>query len=64
MEMDAKVEENVQYYEFLDFVQEISKKTKSIQKNSIIVVFRNFDAKIFRTKIEKQIANIDKMLAE
>ncbi|MFX0177235.1 MAG: hypothetical protein ACFE85_13535 [Candidatus Hodarchaeota archaeon] len=62
--MDAKVEENVQYYEFLDFVQEISKKTKLIQKNSIIVVFRNFDAKIFRNRIEKQIANIDKMLAE
>ena len=64
MEMDAKVEENVQYYEFLNFVQEISKKTKLIQNNSIKVVFQNFDICIFKNRIEKQIANLDKMLSE
>lgn len=64
MEMDARVEENVQYYEFLNFVQEMSKKTKSLQSNSIKVVFQNFDVCIFKNRIEKQIAKLDKMLSE
>jgi len=59
--MDSKIEENVQYYEFLNFVQEISKKAKSIQSNSIKVVFQNFG---FRNRIEKQIAELDKMLSK
>lgn len=59
--MDSKVEENVQYYEFLNFVQEISKKAKSIQNNSIKVVFQNFG---FRNRIEKQIAELDKRLSK
>jgi len=61
MKMDSKIEENVQYYEFLNFVQEISKKAKSIQSNSIKVVFQNFG---FRNRIEKQIAELDKMLSK
>ncbi|KON28841.1 hypothetical protein AC481_00290 [miscellaneous Crenarchaeota group archaeon SMTZ-80] len=64
MEMDARVEENVQYYEFLNFVQEMAKKTKSLQSNSIKVVFQNFDVCIFKNRIEKQIAKLDKMLSE
>ena len=62
--MDARVEENVQYYEFLNFVQEMAKKTKSLQSNSIKVVFQNFDVCIFKNRIEKQIAKLDKMLSE
>ncbi|MFW9938954.1 MAG: hypothetical protein ACFFD5_15010 [Candidatus Thorarchaeota archaeon] len=59
--MDSKIENNVQYYEFLNFVQEISKKAKSIQNNSIKVVFQNFG---FRNRIEKQIAELDKRLSK
>ncbi|MFX1588620.1 MAG: hypothetical protein ACFFC1_10720 [Promethearchaeota archaeon] len=59
--MDSKIEDNVQYYEFLNFVQEISKKAKSIQNNSIKVVFQNFG---FRNRIEKQIAELDKRLSK
>jgi hypothetical protein len=64
MEMDAKVQEKVRYYEFLAFVQDISKKTKSIQNNSIKVVFQNFDSLILRNRLEKQIANLDQLLSE
>lgn len=59
--MDSKIEDNVQYYEFLNFVQEISKKAKTIQNNSIKVVFQNFG---FRNRIEKQIAELDKRLSK
>ncbi|MFX1357413.1 MAG: hypothetical protein ACFFA8_08995 [Promethearchaeota archaeon] len=59
--MDSKIEDNVQYYEFLNFIQEISKKAKSIQNNSIKVVFQNFG---FRNRIEKQIAELDKRLSK
>jgi len=60
--MDAEIEENIGYYEFLNFIQEISKNLNSIQKQAKIIVYQNYDLCILKKNINKQIADIDKLL--
>ncbi|TES99249.1 MAG: hypothetical protein E3J90_04955 [Promethearchaeota archaeon] len=60
--MNKIVENNVEYYEFLSVIHEISKKSQSIQKDSIRKVYQNYDLRIYRIKLEKEIAELIKLI--
>ena len=60
--MNELVENNVGYYEFLSVIHEISKKSQSIQKDSIKKVYQNYDLRLYRIKLEKEIAELDKLI--
>ena len=60
--MNEVVENDVGYYEFLSIIHEISKKSQSIQKDSIKKVYQNYDLRLYRIKLEKEIAELDKLL--
>ena len=64
MIMDQLVELGIGYYEFLSVVHEISKKSQSIQKASIKKVYQNYDLRLFRRKLDKEIAELDKLLVK
>ena len=56
------VENNVEYYEFLSVIHEVSKKSQSIQKDYIKKVYQNYDLSLYRIKLEKEIAELDKLI--
>ncbi len=60
--MNKLVENNVDYYEFLSVIHEVSKKSQSIQKDSIKKVYQNYDLRLYRIKLEKEIAELDKLI--
>jgi len=60
--MNELVENNVEYYEFLSVIHEISKKSQSIQKDLIKKVYQNYDLRLYRIKLEKEIAELDKLI--
>ena len=60
--MNELVENNVEYYEFLSVIHEISKKSQSIQKDLIKKVYQNYDLRLYRRKLEKEIAELDKLI--
>ena len=60
--MNELVESNVEYYEFLSVIHEISKKSQSIQKDLIKKVYQNYDLRLYRRKLEKEIAELDKLI--
>ncbi|NVM44950.1 MAG: hypothetical protein HWN79_08530 [Candidatus Lokiarchaeota archaeon] len=60
--MNELAEINFGYYEFLTIIHEISKKSQSIQKESIRKVYENYDLKLYRRKLENEIAKLDKLL--
>jgi hypothetical protein len=60
--MNELVESHVEFYEFLSVVHEISKKSQSIQKYSIKKVYQNYDLNLYRLKLEKEIAELDKLI--
>jgi len=62
--MDESVENNIGYYEFLSVIHEISKKSQSIQKNLIKKVYQNYDLRLYRIKLEKEIAELDKLIVK
>ena len=64
--MNEVVENNVEYYEFLSVIHEISRKPHfiAIQKDYIKKVYQNYDSKLYRIKLEKKIAELDKLLAK
>jgi len=62
--MDVKMDDNVEYYEFLNFVHEISKKLKSIQKDSTIIIFRNFNLCLVKKELDTQIEKLDQLLVK
>ena len=57
-------ENNVGYYEFLSVIHEVSKKSQSIQKDSIRKVYQNYDLRVYRIKLEKEIAELDKLIVK
>ena len=61
--MNVKMESNVEYYEFLDFVNKSSKKQKSIQKNAAKIVFENFHLCLIKKELEIEIQKITKLLS-
>ena len=60
--MNELVEKNIDYYEFLGVIHEISKKSQSIQKDLIKKVYQNYDLRSYRIKLEKEIAELDKLI--
>ena len=60
--MNELKEDNIGYYEFLSVIHEISKKSQSIQKYSIQKVYHNYDLRLYRKKLEKEIAELDKLI--
>ena len=60
--MNELVENDVEYYEFLSVIHEISKKSQSIQKDLIKKVYQNYDLRLYRIKLEKEIAELDKLI--
>jgi len=60
--MNELVENNVEYYEFLSVIHEISRKSQSIQKDLIKKVYQNYDLRQYRRKLEKEIAELDKLI--
>ena len=60
--MIEPVEYNNGYYEFLTNIHEISKKSQSIQKDSIKKVYENYDLRLYRIKLDKEIEKLDKLL--
>ena len=60
--MNKLVENDVEYYEFLSVIHEISKKSQSIQKDYIKKVYQNYDLRLYRKKLEKEIAELDKLI--
>jgi len=60
--MNESVENNVDYYEFLSIIHEISNKSQSIQKDYIKKVYENYDSRLYRKKLEKKIAELDKLI--
>jgi len=60
--MDVKMDDNVEYYEFLNFVHNISKKLKSIQNDSTIIIFRNFDLRLVKKELDTKIEKLDQLL--
>jgi len=60
--MNKLVENNVEYYEFLSVIHEVSKKSQSIQKDYIKKVYQNYDLRLYRKKLEKKIAELDKLI--
>lgn len=58
------VEKNVGYYEFLSVIHEVSKKSQSIQKDSIRKVYQNYYLRVYRIKLEKEIAELDKLIVK
>lgn len=60
--MDVKMDNNVEYYEFLNFIHEITKKLKSIQNDSTIIIFRNFDLCLVKKELDTKIEKLDQLL--
>jgi len=60
--MNQLAERDIGYYEFLTLIHEISKKSQSIQKEAIKKVYQNYDLRLCRIKLDKEIAKLDKLL--
>ncbi|MFX1575017.1 MAG: hypothetical protein ACFFB0_19945 [Promethearchaeota archaeon] len=60
--MEAKVKMNMNYYEFLGVVQEVSKKSKAIQRNLINKIYENYDIQQVKNRLIKQIENLDRLI--
>ena len=62
--MNKLAENNVGYYEFLSVIHEASNNSQSIQKDSIKKVYQNYDLRIYRIKLERKIAELDKLIVK
>jgi hypothetical protein len=62
--MNELAENNIEYYEFLSIIHEISKKSQSIQKDSIKKVYQNYDTRLYQKKLEKEIAELEKLISK
>ena len=60
--MNELMEGDFDYYDFLSVIHEISKKSQSIQRDSIKKFYQNYDLRLYRIKLDKEIAKLDKLL--
>ena len=60
--MEAKVKLDINYYEFLNLIQEVSNNSNSIQKSLISKIFKNYDIRKIKNDLDKKIAYYDKLL--
>ena len=62
--MEAKIRIDTSYFEFLDLVQDISKNSKSIQRNLIKKIYENYDIRKVNNDLDKKIAYFEKLLVK
>ena len=62
--MEAKIRIDTSYYEFLDIVQDVSKKSKSIQRTLIKRIYENYDINKVKSDLDRKIAYFDKLLTK
>lgn len=60
--MEAKVKIDTSYYEFLNFIQEVSKNSNSIQRSLIKIIYENYDINKVKNDLDKKITRIDRLL--
>jgi len=60
--MEAKVKLDTSYYEFLNFIQEVSKNSNSIQRSLIKRIYENYDINKVKNDLDKKITRIDRLL--
>ncbi len=60
--MEAKVKIDTSYYEFLNFIQDVSKNSNSIQRSLIKRIYENYDIHKVKNDLDKKIARIDRLL--
>lgn len=60
--MEARIKIDTNYYDFLNFVHDISKNSNSIQRNIIKRIYENYDIHKIKNDLDKQIARIDRLL--
>jgi len=61
--MEKKVRSDMEYYDFLFTVQQISQQYKSIQNKIIAQVFAHYDTCRFVDNLDRQIDHIDGLLS-
>ncbi len=62
--MATQVKYGLDYYEFLDLVQEFCNKINLIQKDQIQLVYKHFNLKNCKEELDKKIESIDELLNE
>ena len=62
--MAELTQDNVEYYEFLSVIHEISIRSQSIQNDSIRKVYQNYDLRVYSKKLDREIAKLDKLLTK
>ena len=62
--MDGKARTDMSYYEFLFTVQKIAQKSQAIQKQVITQVYENFDVCRLKSKIDRQIEQLNGLLSK
>jgi len=60
--MDIGMENDVEYYEFLNYVHQIYKKLELIQKDSISIIISNFDLYVVKKTLDLEIEKLDQLL--
>ncbi len=60
--MEAKIKMDMNYYEFLNVLQDVSINSKTIQKNCIRCIYENYDISQVKNKLNKKIAKLDRLL--
>ena len=60
--MEVKMERDLGYYEFLNLVNVISINNKSIQKENMNLIFKNYDLNRIRFHLDKEIKKFNKAL--
>jgi hypothetical protein len=60
--MEAKIKIDTSYYDFLNFVQDVSKKSNSIQRSLIRRIYENYDIRKVKNDLDRKIARIDRLL--
>ncbi|MHA1884697.1 MAG: hypothetical protein ACXAAI_00640 [Promethearchaeota archaeon] len=61
--MEKKARSDLEYYDFLFTVQQISQQSRSIQKKVIAKVFTHYDTCRFVDNLDRQIEHIDELLS-
>ncbi|MFX1495996.1 MAG: hypothetical protein ACFFBH_00580 [Promethearchaeota archaeon] len=57
------MENNADYYQFLDFVNKISKKAKLIQTDAAKIVYENYNLCIIKKELEMEIQKFAELLS-
>jgi len=60
--MAIQVKDGLDYYEYLNLVQEFCSKINLIQKDQVQLIYKNFNLKTCKKELDKEIESIDELL--